>query len=124
MIALGCDVVTVERIAAAVARHGDRFLERCFRAGERARAESRGEARDACLAARWAAKEAFVKALGSAAAGVPYHDVEVVGGGDEPTGLRLHGRAAEALDASGAHRALLSFSRTRDRAVAVVVLDA
>lgn len=124
MIALGCDVVSVERIATAVARHGDRFLDRCFRAGERALAASRGEERDAALAARWAAKEAFVKALGPGADGVPYHDVEVIGGGDAPPILRLHGRAAAALAQTGAVHVGFSLARTRWEAVAVVVLSA
>ena len=122
MLGLGCDIVSVRRIAEAIDRHGDRFLQRCFRPGEIDLARRRGGAGAATLAARWAAKEAFVKALGPAASGVPYRDVEVVGGDGAPE-LVLHGAAGEACAAAGAGRALLSLSHERDHALAVVVLE-
>ena len=123
MSALGCDIVSISRIARAVSRHGDRFLERCFSPGERAYAESNGDGRDGALAARWAAKEAFVKALGPDASGVPYHDVEVVGGGDVGPELRLHGLAARAFSGTGATAAHLSLARSVTEAIAVVLLE-
>lgn len=122
MRGLGTDVVAVARIARAVARHGDRFLDRCFRPAEIALARGRGAARDQALAARWAAKEAFLKALGRDVRGIPYRDIEVVRAPAGPLSLRLHGRAAEALAAGGARSCLLSISHERDLAVAVVLL--
>ncbi len=123
MLALGCDIVSVQRIRDAVQRHGDRFLQRCFRPGEIALARRRGRAEAATLAARWAAKEAFVKALGPRSRGVPYRDIEVVRDADGVPGFALHGAARAACDAAGAGRVLLSLSHERDHAMAVVVLD-
>ncbi len=123
MRALGCDIVSVRRIDEAVQRHGDRFLQRCFRPGEIELAQRRGLAGAATLAARWAAKEAFVKALGPRSAGVPYRDVEVVRGEDGVPALALHGVARAACEATGAGRVLLSLSHEREHAMAVVVLD-
>jgi holo-[acyl-carrier protein] synthase len=122
MHGLGSDIVEVARIRAAVERHGDRFLQRCFRPGEIALAARRGAQGAATLASRWAAKEAFVKAVGSEGP-IAYRDVEVVHRDGGPATLRLHGRAAEALRASGAGRVLLSLSHEREFALAVVVLD-
>ena len=122
MRGLGVDVISVERIADAVERHGDRFLERCFRPGEIALARRRGQAGAQALAGRWAAKEAYVKAVGVGAGVFGYRDVEVVSGGDGAPKLKLHGAAAEALSALGGERVMLSLSHERDTAVAVVVI--
>jgi holo-[acyl-carrier protein] synthase len=120
---LGTDIVAVARIAALVARHGDRFLDRCFRPGElQVLRERVPAAAHAALAARWAAKEAFIKALGGRGAGVVYRDIEVVRQPDGAPQLRLHGTAALALAACGASGALVSLSHERDYAVATVVL--
>lgn len=121
---IGTDIVAVARIAALLERHGDRFLARCFRAGEQAvLAERVPAAAHAALAARWAAKEAFVKAVGGAGAQVVYRDVEVVRRADGSPALRLHGSAAAALATTGATGALVSLSHERDYAVATVVLQ-
>jgi len=122
MLAVGCDIVAVARIAAAVDKHGDRFLQRCFRPEELTLADSRGSRAAETLASRWAAKEAFVKALGAAATGVPYRDVEVVRGDTAVPELKLHGQARIAFAATGASRALLSLSHEREHAMAVVIL--
>ncbi|MCD4751143.1 MAG: holo-ACP synthase [Thermoanaerobaculales bacterium] len=122
MIALGCDIVSVRRIAAAVERHGDRFMQRCFRPDEIALARRRGDGEAATLAARWAAKEAFVKALGAFAHGVPYRDIEVVRDGDGTPGIILHGTASDAFASTGAGSILLSLSHEREHAMAVVIL--
>jgi holo-[acyl-carrier protein] synthase len=122
MLAVGCDIVSVARIAAAAEKHGERFLQRCFRPDELALAETRGARAAETLASRWAAKEAFVKALGQAATGVAYRDVEVVRGSTAVPELRLHGQARIAFDAQGAARALLSLSHEREHAMAVVIL--
>ncbi len=120
---LGTDIVAVARIAALVERHGDRFLARCFQPGERELLRERvPAAAHAALAARWAAKEAFVKALAGRGLGVVYRDIEVVRGPGGAPGLRLHGSAAAALAAAGASGTLVSLSHERDYAVATVVL--
>ncbi len=122
MLAVGCDIVSVARIVAVADKHGDRFLKRCFRPDELTLAESRGSRAAETLASRWAAKEAFVKALGEAATGVPYRDVEVVRGNTAVPELKLHGQAKIAFDATGAAGALLSLSHEREHAMAVVIL--
>ncbi len=120
---LGTDIVAVGRIAALVERHGDRFLARCFRPGELALLGERvPAAAHAALAARWAAKEAFVKALGGRGAGVVYRDIEVVRRPDGAPELRLHGSAAAALVGIGATGTLVSLSHEREYAAATVVL--
>lgn len=120
---LGTDIVAVARIAALVERHGDRFLERCFRPGELAVVRERmPAAAHAALAARWAAKEAFIKALAGRGTGVVYRDIEVVRQPDGAPQLRLHGTAAAALAACGGGGVLVSLSHERDYAVATVVL--
>ncbi len=119
---LGTDIVSVARIAGLVQRHGPRFLDRVFRPDEQRVLARTGAAAMAGLAARWAAKEAFVKALGPHAAGVPYRDVEVIRSPSGAPTLRLHGAAQKALDAVGARRALVTLSHEHDHAVATVLL--
>jgi phosphopantetheine--protein transferase-like protein len=68
---LGTDIVSVERIAALAGRHQKRFLDRVFRPQEQEVLQRVGRAAMAGLAARWAAKEAFVKALGPGAPACP-----------------------------------------------------
>jgi holo-[acyl-carrier protein] synthase len=120
---IGTDIVAVARIASLVERHGDRFLARCFRPGELAVLRERvPAAAHAALAARWAAKEAFVKALAGRGTGVVYRDIEVVRRPDGAPELRLHGSAAAALAAAGAGGTLVSLSHERDYAAATVVL--
>lgn len=122
MRGLGTDIVSVERIADLVQRHGRRFLDRVFRPDELQVLQRSGPAAAAALAARWAAKEACLKALGSGARGVPYRDVEVVRTPSGQPQLRLHGAAAAALAASKATRALVSLSHEHDHALATVIL--
>mgnify|MGYP001813554446 CR=1 FL=1 len=119
---LGTDIVRIQRIGDLVERHGARFLDRVFRPDEQAVLERAGKAAAAALAARWAAKEAFVKALGSRASAVPYRDVEVVRGPAGEPSLRLHGQAARALADLGAQEALVSMSHEQDHATATVIL--
>jgi holo-[acyl-carrier protein] synthase len=123
MVGVGVDIVAVARIAGLVERHGERFVNRCYRPDEVAAADRRGPGRAAALAARWAAKEAFLKALGRPTAAVRARDIEVV---REPSGrprLRLHRTAAAALAAAGGRRTHVSLSHERDHAVAVVVVE-
>jgi len=124
VLGLGTDLVEVARVADVAARHGDRFLQRCFRPDEIAYVASRGpRAGTASLAARWAAKEACLKALGAAAPAIPYRDIEVVRGAGGAVGLKLHGRAARALDELGGRRLLLSLTHDAGLAAATVIIE-
>lgn len=103
ILGIGADLANIERIAAILARHGDRFRHRVFTPAERARATRRAAhpaAEAGTLAKRWAAKEACSKALGTGLAmGIAWKDM-AVGNLDsgQPT-MRLTGWAAARLAA-------------------------
>ena len=122
VLGLGTDIVRVARIAELVERHGSRFLDRVYRPDEQKVLQRTGDAAAAALAARWAAKEAFIKALGPDAASVPYRDVEVVRDRSGAPSLLLHGKAQAALAGRGARQALVSMSHEVDHATATVIL--
>jgi holo-[acyl-carrier protein] synthase len=122
IVGLGIDVCSVARIGAIVERHGALFAERVFTEGELAHAGT-GPVRGERLAARWAAKEAAIKALG-APQGLRWHDMEVVNGPDGAPSLVLRGAAAAGASERGAKRILLSLSHAAGVAVAVVILEA
>jgi holo-[acyl-carrier protein] synthase len=113
---IGIDLLEIERLERALERRPG-LAERLFRQGELAFAASR--ARPAThLAARFAAKEAAVKALGGPA--VPLRDIEVEGGGNEAPRLRLHDRAAAVAAEQGVALAV-SLTHSRETAAAVVI---
>ncbi len=117
----GIDIVKVSRIARMLAEHGERFLERCFTPDERAYA-LRGPRAAEHLAARFAAKEAVLKALGTGwRNGIGWTDVEVV---LEPSGrptVRLWNVALETAQRLGIVRWSLSLSHTDELAAASAV---
>ena len=127
VVGIGTDIVAVARIAELLVRHGDRFTGRCFRTGELASPgrDRESPARTAVsLAGRWAAKEAFLKALGVDVRGIPYRDIEVVKSTLGPVGLVLHGRALAAMARVGGSRVHLTISHEREFAVASVLIEA
>ncbi|MFN7020076.1 MAG: holo-ACP synthase [Phycisphaerales bacterium] len=121
IIGHGIDIVSIERIAALAADHAERFLERCYTPDERSyQAGSRRYHEH--LAARFAAKEAVMKALGTGLDnGILWTDIEVVRSPRGEPGLRLTGRAAEIAASRGIRRWLISLSHTNDLAVASVL---
>lgn len=111
---VGIDLLEIDRLERALERH-PRLAERVFTAAEREYAAARARpARH--LAARFAAKEAVVKALGLSGFGL--REIEVVAG--EPPTVRLSGRAAEAAAGEGIQ---ISLTHSRDFAAAVAILD-
>lgn len=123
ILGLGSDIVGVARFTDLLARYGGRFLDRCFTPEETAFILSRGLGAPASAAARWAAKEAFLKALGSDVRHIPYRDIEVTRSPAGPVALRLHGRAQAAAQATGALRWHLTMSHEKDYATATVILE-
>ena len=118
MTGIGIDLIEIERLERAIERR-PRLADRVFSAAELA--QSRDKARPGRhLAARFAAKEAALKALGLG--GLRLHEVEVEGGGDEPPTLRLHGEAAAAAAREGVELQV-SLTHSRDMAAAVVRAD-
>jgi holo-[acyl-carrier protein] synthase len=123
VIGLGTDLIEIARIAQTVDRFGERFLQRVYTPreiaycmGKRSSAES--------LAARFAAKEAAAKALGTGISrGIGWLDLEVA---REPSGkpaMHLTGHAAEIANALGVASISLSLTHSRDIALAVVVME-
>ena len=123
ILGLGIDVLEVNRMAEALGRHGDRFGERVFTDGEWAACGRRTD-RVVALAARFAAKEACLKALGTGwAEGLGFRDVEVVRDGNQPPRLVLHGAAARRAEVMGVKRSHVSLTHQPGLAAAVVVLE-
>jgi holo-[acyl-carrier protein] synthase len=118
---IGCDIVEVERIELALHRHADRFLQRVFTSGEIAECWPSEQQRSRRLAARFAAKEAALKALGIGLRGVSWLELEVVKDELGKPLLRLTGRAAEIAAAQGVAEMHLSLSHCKDYAMAQVV---
>ncbi|RLA87911.1 MAG: hypothetical protein DRG34_04995 [Deltaproteobacteria bacterium] len=120
---IGVDIVKVDRIEQAVERWGDRFLKRIFTAAEIERCQQRARPAQ-CLALRFAAKEAFAKALGlGMRKGLRWRDIEVVHDHLGKPDLLLHNQAQRLLEAMEASRTWLSLSDERESALAVVVLE-
>ena len=117
MLAVGVDIVEISRIQAALERHGDRFLRRVYTERELAYAAGRPSA----LAARWAAKEAAAKALGTGIGDVSFQEIEVVCDPRGKPDLVLHGEAARLAARLSLSRFALSLSHAADYALALVV---
>ena len=119
----GIDLCEVPRIEAAIARHGRRFLERIYTAREIAYAESKAN-RFERYAARFAAKEAGMKALGTGwRAGIGWRDFEVSNLPSGRPALHFSGRAAEIAAALGVQHIALSITHTKEQALALVIVE-
>jgi holo-[acyl-carrier protein] synthase len=129
IIGLGSDLCNIERIANSLDRFGERFTNRVFTEVERAKAEKRPFTRAGTYAKRFAAKEAFSKAVGTGfRRGVFMKDIGVVNlPSGQPT-LALTGGAKERLDAMTppGHAATVHLTMTDDHpfAMAVVIIEA
>lgn len=113
----GVDLIEIERIRLAALRHGERFYKRFFTSRERAHCEGRHTS----LAARFAAKEAAAKALGTGIGHVRWVDIEVVADSDGYPELVLHGQAAELAQQLGLVHWSVSLAHTHEHAIALVV---
>ena len=121
IIGLGLDATEIPRIAALIERYGERFINRLFTEGEVAYC-SRRRTPAIHFAARFAAKEAGMKALGTGhTQEVLWRDLEVVRRGGPPQ-LRFHGGAARRFAAMGAQSSLLTITHTDALALAQVLL--
>jgi holo-[acyl-carrier protein] synthase len=123
IVGTGIDIAEVPRIREAIERHGQRFLNRIFTDGEIQYCESKAN-RVERYAARFAAKEAGMKAIGTGwNHGVRWRDIEVARKpGGRPT-LLLHGKAAEFANKLGATNIALSITHTAEQAMAQVILE-
>jgi holo-[acyl-carrier protein] synthase len=126
MIVHGIDIIEIERIQHAIARHGQRFLQRVYTHSEL----ERYQANIPSLAARWAAKEATAKLFGVGLRGlgagvdrqaIGFHDIEIL---SDPTGrpiIRLYGAAQQHAKQQAISDLTLSLSHTRTLAIASIV---
>lgn len=117
MLAAGVDLVEIRRIESVLARHGTRFLERVFTQAERDHCAGRAEA----LAARWAAKEAVAKALGTGVGDVRWREIEIWCDDRGKPHVRLHGAAAQLAQALGIAELAVSLAHEGGLALAFVV---
>jgi holo-[acyl-carrier protein] synthase len=123
IVGMGVDLAEVDRLEATIVRHGRAFLERVFTPAEIRYCE-RHRNRIERYAARFAAKEAAMKALGTGwRRGVRWVDIEVANlPGGRPT-LRLHGRTKELADEQGVRHIALSLTHTAATAFAQVIFE-
>jgi holo-[acyl-carrier protein] synthase len=121
IIGVGLDATEIDRVAKMIEQYGDRFLRRVFTDGEIAYCQAKRDFAPS-FAARFAAKEAAMKALGTGQSrGVFWTGIEVVRRHGPPQ-LRFHGGAADRLKAMGGTSSLLTLTHSRDLAIAHVML--
>ena len=113
----GVDLIEIARIREAIQRHGDKFITRIFTESEQRECGGRV----ASLAARFAAKEAVAKALGTGIGDVSWPEIEVVGDENHAPHLVLHGAAEKTAKDLGLNTWSLSLSHTHAHAIAFVV---
>jgi len=123
---IGTDLVEVERIKKELASHGEKFIDMLFTESERTyctRAENLS-IQAQCFAARFAAKEAFLKALGSGLrGGLKWKDVEVLNNELGKPEIRMQNTAQEICENAGINNVHVSLSHTKESAIAVVILE-
>jgi len=124
ILSIGIDIIEVYRIRESMTRTS-RFAERVFTEAEREYCDAKGKGSEQSYAARFAAKEAFMKALRSGWRGkLTWQEVEVVVDELGAPSLDVKGEAKKQMQALGADRIHVSISHTRDYAIAQVILEA
>jgi holo-[acyl-carrier protein] synthase len=116
-LATGVDLVDIARVREAIELHGERFIARIFTAAE----QQECGGRVASLAARFAAKEAAAKALGTGIGTVRWIDIEVRGDENNAPHLYLHGEGEKLAQKLGLSEWSVSLSHTESQAIAIVV---
>ena len=123
IVGLGVDIAETDRVEAAILRHGAHFLERIYTPREVAYCEKKKNKFER-YAARFAAKEAAMKALGTGwRLGVRWRDIEVVREATGKPSLRLHGVAREFADRLGVKNISLTITHSGNLALAEVIFE-
>jgi holo-[acyl-carrier protein] synthase len=123
IVSIGIDIIEVYRIRETISRT-PRFTERVYTEKERAYCESKGAAAAQSYAARFAAKEAFLKALKTGWRGkITWQDIEICSDENGVPSLKIGGEAKKILENLGADKIHLSLSHTTEHAVAQVILE-
>lgn len=124
VLGLGTDLIEIGRVQQSIDDYGDRFLRRIFTEGEIAYCLRKKKHSAESFAARFAAKEAGAKALGTGISrGVSWKEIEVTREPGERPKLRFSGRAAERAQAMGVRNVQLSLTHSRLVALAVVSVE-
>ncbi len=124
IVSIGIDIVEISRIEEKLSQGNTRFLNRVFTVGEIEYCEKRA-AKFASYAARFAAKEAVMKALGTGwGDGVGWKEIEVINDAAGKPAINLTGRAQEKFAELGARISHLSLSHSKDSAIAQVIFEA
>lgn len=124
IVSIGIDIVEIPRIEEKLSQGNTRFLNRVFTVSEIEYCEKRA-GKFASYAARFAAKEAVMKALGTGwGDGVGWKEIEVINEENGRPQVNLNGRALEKFNQLGARRAHLSLSHSKDLAIAQVIFEA
>jgi holo-[acyl-carrier protein] synthase len=123
ILGVGTDLAEVPRIKRSIEVYGERFLNRIYTPGEQAYASRRGRAAES-FAARFAAKEAAMKAIGTGMrGGVKWKDFEVANERSGRPTLWFQGVALERANAMGVKRVSISLTHTAELAFAVVIVE-
>jgi len=123
IVSIGIDIIEVRRVREVLKRTPS-FAERVFTEAERNYCDSRGVVAPQHYAARFAAKEAALKALQTGwRGGISWHDVEIAAHDSGAPYLVLHGMVKELMEKLGATKVHLSMSHTTEHAIAEVVLE-
>jgi holo-[acyl-carrier protein] synthase len=123
ILSIGIDIIEISRVEGVLSRQGRRFQQRVFTADEVEYCERRAS-RVSSYAARFAAKEAVMKALGTGwSHGVRWRDIEVVRGRYGPPSIKLAGRALDRFNEIGGTSIKLSLTHSRDLAMAQVIFE-
>jgi holo-[acyl-carrier protein] synthase len=123
IVGIGIDLCEVDRLEAAIARHGERFLTRIYTVSERAYCESKLNRMER-FAGRFAAKEAAMKAIGTGwRRGVAWRDFEVTRAPSGQPVISFHGVASKIAGELGVKRALVSITHIKSMAMAQVTLE-
>jgi holo-[acyl-carrier protein] synthase len=123
IVGIGIDLAEVERIRKAIERYGQRFTGRIYTTAETAYVERKAN-RYERYAARFAAKEAGMKAIGTGwKRGVRWQDFEVKNLLSGRPALQFHGVAAQIADSLGVRNVALSLTHTAEQGMAIVILE-
>ena len=121
ILGIGSDIIHIPRVARAI--ENPRFLDRVYTAAERTYAETRGKGRAASLAARFAGKEAVLKAFGTGLRGGTLRDVEILPDALGAPAVQLTGYFARRAAEMGVTHVWITLSHERDYATAYCILE-
>jgi holo-[acyl-carrier protein] synthase len=115
--AIGVDIVEIERVESVISRWGKRFLKRIYTETELEICRNRSPS----LAARFAAKEAVMKVLGTGGRGIGWREIEILTGDDGKPSVKLYGHALDKAEELNLNELSVSLSDSKHHAVAVAI---